>query len=434
MHIYRGNIVYSKDRETLAVHRDSCIAVENGTVEGIYASLPERYAGAPLTDYGDSVLILAFSDLHVHAPKYPQRGLGMDLLLADWLNTYTFPQESKFADPAYAETVYEAFVQSLIENGTFHACVFATIHRETTSRLLERMEERKLRAYVGKVNMDIQSPEYLCETAEESLYETEAFLEQYAGNRYAKPIITPRFAPTCSFELLKGLGKLGRKYGTGMQTHLVESRWEAAEAVRLNPECSCDTEIYEKAGLLENGPAVAAHFIFPTEDDIRILKKHGGYAVQCPDATVNVIAGIMKTAALGDAGINLALGSDIAGGHLPGIYTQAARSVQLSKLKAFYEPEENRSIPFAEAFYMATKAGGKLFGKVGSLEPGYAFDALVIRDFSDQFRKITPDETVERFCYTGNPSDITARFIDGENMNTKGNKAGGTDPEPAGLR
>ena len=414
MRIYHANIVYSKNRNEFAVHKDSYIAVENGIVEGIYEKLPEKYAGAPLTDYGSGVMIPAFSDLHVHAPQYPQRGLGMDLLLADWLNTYTFPQEARYADPEYAKAVYEAFLKSLIENGTFHACVYGTIHREATSGLLEKMEELKLRAYVGKVNMDIQSPEYLCETTEESLRETEIFLETYAGNQYAKPIITPRFAPTCSFELLKGLGKLGKKYQTGMQTHLVESRWEAAESVRLNPECSCDTQIYEKAGLLENGPVIAAHFIFPSDEDIRLLKKCGGYAVQCPDATVNVIAGIMQTASLADAGVRLALGSDIAGGHLPGIYTQASRSVQLSKLKAFYEPEANRAIPFENAFFMATKEGGALFGKVGSLEPGYEFDALVIRDFSDPFREIRPEETVERFCYTGNPTDILAGFIHGK--------------------
>jgi len=414
MQIYHANIVYSKERNKLAVHESSYIAVENGIVEGIWEQLPEKYAGAPLTDYGNSVIIPAFSDLHVHAPQYPQRALGMDLLLADWLNTYTFPQEARYADPEYAAAVYEAFLKSLMENGTFHACVYGTIHREATSGLLERMEALKLRAYVGKVNMDIQSPEYLCETAEESLRETEIFLETYAGNKYAKPIITPRFAPTCSFELLKGLGKLGKKYQAGMQTHLVESRWEAGESVRLNPGCTCDTQIYEKAGLLENGPVIAAHFIFPGEDDIRILKQCGGYAVQCPDATVNVIAGIMQTAALADEGISLALGSDIAGGHLPGIYTQAARSVQLSKLKAFYEPEGNRSIPFESAFYMATKEGGALFGKVGSLEPGYEFDALVIRNFSDPFRAIRPEETLERFCYTGNPADILAGFIHGK--------------------
>ena len=416
MRIYHADIVYSGSRDEMIVRKDSYIAVENGAVEGIYDELPEKYAGAPLTDYGNSVMIPAFSDLHVHAPQYPQRGLGMDLLLADWLNTYTFPQEARYADPEYACEVYEAFVNSLIENGTFHACVYGTIHREATSGLLERMEKLKLRAFVGKVNMDIQSPDYLRETPEESLRETEIFLEQYSGNRYAKPIITPRFAPTCSFGLLKGLGLLGRKYHAGVQTHLVESRWEAAEAVRLNPDCTCDTRIYEKAGLLENGPVIAAHFIFPTDEDIRILKEYGGYAVQCPDATVNVIAGIMRTAALSENGVHLGLGSDIAGGHLPGIYTQAARAVQLSKLKAFYEPEGNRSIPFANAFYMATKEGGALFGQVGSLEPGYEFDALVIRDFSDPFRKISPEETVERFCYTGNPADILAGFIHGENV------------------
>ena len=414
MHLYHADIVYSRSRDELAVCRGGYIAVENGIVEGIYEQLPPKYASVPLTDYGDSVMIPAFSDLHVHAPQYPQRGLGMDLLLADWLNTYTFPQEARYADPEYAAEVYEAFLKDLIANGTFHACVYGTIHRAATSWLLERMEHLKLRAFVGKVNMDIQSPPDLCETVPEALRETEAFLEAYAGNRYARPMITPRFAPTCSFELLQGLGRLGAKYHAGMQTHLVESRWESAEAVRLNPDCACDTQIYEKAGLLENGPVVAAHFIFPSEEDIRILKKYGGYAVQCPDATVNVIAGIMKTASLADAGVRLALGSDIAGGHLPGIYSQAARSVQLSKLKAFYEPEENRSIPFSAAFYMATKEGGALFGKVGSLEPGYAFDALVIRSFSDPFRAISPEETVERFCYMGGPADILAGFIGGE--------------------
>ena len=414
MNIYHGNIVYSKSRDELCVHRDAFIAVERGIVEGIYEQLPEKFSCLPVTDFGNNVLIPAFSDLHVHAPQFPQRGLGMDLLLEDWLNSYTFPQEARYSSLEYAREVYEAFTDTLIANGTFHACVYGTIHREATSWLLERMEALKLRAFVGKVNMDMQSPDYLSETVEGSLRETELFLDAYAGNTYAKPIITPRFAPTCSFTLLKELGRLGSKYRVGMQTHLVESKWEAAESVRLNPDCSCDTRIYEKAGLLDNGPVIAAHFIFPSDEDILILKQHGGYAVQCPDATVNIIAGIMKTAYLSDQGIRLALGSDIAGGHLPGIYTQAARSVQLSKLKWFYEPEENRPISFSNAFYMATKEGGALFGNVGSLERGYAFDALVIRDFSDPFRKIAPEETVERFCYTGSREDIIGRFIGGE--------------------
>ena len=416
MEIYHGNIVYSGTAEGLVSHTDSYIAVEDGIVEGIYPRIPERFAALPVTDFGENVIIPAFSDLHVHAPQYPQRGLAMDLLLDDWLNTYTFPLEARFADPGYAKQVYDAFLADLIANGTMHACVFGTIHREATAYLLEKMEAAGFRAYVGKVNMDAGSPDFLCETTEGALRETERFLEDYSGGRYAKPVITPRFAPTCGRELLFGLGRLSAKYGAGLQTHLVESKWEAAEAKRLFPDCSCDTQIYEKAGLMENGPVVAAHFIFPSEDDIRILKEHGGYAVHCPDATVNITAGIIPAAALKKRGVKLALGSDLAGGALPGIYTQTARAVQLSKLKWFYEPDGNGRITFAEAFRMATKAGGAVFGKVGSLEPGYVFDAVVIRDFSDSFGKLAPEESVERFCYTGNRHDIIARYMNGKTV------------------
>ena len=416
MEIYHGDIVYSKSAEELAEHRGWYLAVEDGVVEGLYPTLPERLAGAPVTELGEDVLIPAFSDLHVHAPQYPQRGLAMDVLLSDWLDRYTFALEAKFADPVFADKVYKAFVEDMIAHGTLHAVVFGTLHREATELLTERLERMAFRSYVGKVNMDTDSPDNLRETVEGSLRDTEAFLEKTSGNKFAKPIMTPRFAPSCSWELLSGLGKLTRKYGVGLHTHIVESLWEAAESVRRYPECGSDTGIYERAGLLEGGPIVAAHFIFPTEEDIRLLKKHNGYAVQCPDATVNIIAGIMRTADLANQGVNLGLGSDIAGGHELGVYKQAARSVQLSKLKAFYEPEGNRGISFPQAFYMATKQGGALFGNVGSLEPGYSFDALVIGGVSDSFLPLTPVQSVERFCYIGEVANIHARYMAGKKI------------------
>ena len=416
MDIYHGSIVYSKSKDELAQFTDSYIAVENGVVEGIYPVLPEKFAGAEVTDFGNGVIIPAFSDLHVHAPQYPQRGIAMDALLYDWLHGYTFPLESKYADPEFAKTVYDAFVDDMIAHGTMHVVVFGTIHSEATGYLIERMENAGLHAYVGKVNMDMESPDYLCETAEDSLRLTEEFLERYMGNGTAKPILTPRFAPTCTFELMKGLGKLGQKYQVGVQTHLVESRWEAEESVRLYPECGCDTGIYEHAGLLGNGPVVGAHFIFPKEDDIRILKKYGGYAVQCPDSTLNIIAGIMQTGTLMDRGVNLGFGSDIAGGANLGVYSQVSRSVQLSKLKEFYEPDGNRTISFAEAFWIGTKHSGELFGKVGSLERGYQFDALVIDGLADPFHELTPAELVERFCYLGETGHIRARYLAGREI------------------
>ena len=423
MQLFHGNIVYSKTQTELAEHKDSYIAVENGVVEEIYPVIPEKFTGVPVTDFREDVIIPAFSDLHVHAPQYPQRGTAMDVLLADWLNNYTFPLEAKFADPEYAKAVYDAFVYDMLLHGTMHAAVFGTIHREATGYLLTRMEHEGMRAFVGKVNMDMGSPDYLCETTEESLRETENFLEEFSGNHFAKPILTPRFAPTCSFELLKGLGRLGEKYHAGLHTHLVESLWEAGESLRLNPGCGSDTGIYENAGLLANGPVIGAHFIFPKEEDIRLMKQYEGFAVQCPDATANVIAGILRTGFLLDSGVKCCLGSDIAGGANLGIYSQIARSVQLSKLKNFYEPEgkdvlvgTNRVISFAEAFWMGTKCGGSVFGKVGSLEPGYGFDALVISGMSDPFHTLSPAELAERFCYLGETGNIKERYLAGRKI------------------
>jgi guanine deaminase len=211
MQLFRGHILYSKSREELAVFENSYLAVEDGIIKGVYETLPQALKGLPVQDFGERVIIPAFSDLHVHAPQYPQRALAMDLLLNDWLNSYTFPLEARYADPDFAHAVYDAFVEDLIANGTLHACIFGTIHPEATGYLLEKLEEKGLSAYVGKVNMDKASPEYLCETTEDSLRRTEEFLEKYAHSRTARPILTPRFAPTCSQKLLDGLGILGRK-------------------------------------------------------------------------------------------------------------------------------------------------------------------------------------------------------------------------------
>ncbi len=413
MELYHGDILYAESCDKLNVFENSYIAVEDGKVEGIYSAIPEKFAGVPVTDHGRGLIIPAFSDLHVHASQFIQRGIGMDLLLNDWLNIYTFPQESHFADPEYAEPIYEAYVDDMIRNGTFHASIFTTIHRGASNILFKKLEEKGLWALVGKVNMDFQSPPYLCETTEESLRETEIFLEEHSGSGNVRPILTPRFAPTCSRELIWGLGKLGKKYQVGVQTHIVESRWEKGESLRLFPDCASDSQIYEKAGLLGNGPSIFAHFIFPGEDDLRVMKEYGCYAVHCPEATTNVIAGIMAVKWQQDQGIRIALGSDIGAGVKNGIYRQCAAAVKLSKLKEFYEPETGKTIDIANAFYLATKAGGAVFGNVGTFEPGYIFNALVIDGVEDAGHPMTPAQRLERFCYSGNDRNIIHRYLNG---------------------
>ena len=415
MEIYRGNIVYSKSSKELVSIVHSYIVVSNGVIQDVLKELPKEYKDYKITDFGNAVIIPAFNDLHVHAPQYPNRGIAMDKLLSDWLNEYTFPLESKYKDEEFAKKVYSAFVNDLIKHGTMHASIYATIHNRATDYLISCLENKGFQAYVGKVNMDKDSPDTLLETTEQSLKDTETFIKKHINNKYAKPILTPRFAPTCSFKLLKGLGKLANKYHVGCQTHIVESLWEKEEAKKCFKDCRCDMQIYEEAGLLKNKPFIAGHFIFPSEEDINLLKKSDGFAIQCPDATTNVIAGIMQTGKLLDEGINLGIGSDISAGSYLGIYRQVASVVRLSKLKAFYEPD-NRTINFNEAFYMATLGSGKLFDKVGSLEKGYYFDALVIDDLEDDFMKLEPAQIVERFCYSGDVNNIKHRFLRGEEI------------------
>ena len=412
--IYHGDILFTPSADRLEIHENSYIIVEDGVVSQICEKIPEQYQGAEVIDYDDKLIIPAFSDLHVHGAQYVQRGIGMDCLLSDWLNHYTFPQESRFQNMEYAKNCYDAFVDDMLRHGTFHANVFATIHREATNYLFDKMEEKGMYGYVGKVNMDCNSPEFLTETTEDSLKETEKYLAEHEGSKKVKTILAPRFAPTCSKPLIDGLGKLAAKYHCGVHTHLVESLWEAQEALNLFPGYSSDAEIYERACPIYHCPAIFAHVISPTNEYKLILKKHGICSFHFPDSTVNIIAGIMPLQHMEAEGLKIAMGTDIAGGHGIGIYRQVARAVQLSKLKEFYEPQESKTITITQAFYHATKESGSVFGKVGSFEKGYAFNALVIDNMEDPWTKMTAEEKLERFCYIGDDRNIKARYIDGE--------------------
>ena len=414
--ICRGDVVYAAEPGKLSVFPESYVIVKDGFVDAVLPALPEEYAGAAVTDYGRGLIIPAFSDLHIHASQFLQRGLGMDRLLFDWLKDYTFPQEARFADLAYAERVYRLAVDSMVRHGTLHSAVFTTLHYEASDLLFRLLDERGLYAYVGKVNMDRNSPPYLTESTADALRDTERFLAEHTFSRTVKPILTPRFAPTCTEELLKGLGRLAKKYSCGVQTHLVESLEEAKSAVELFPGVSCDAEIYERCGLLDGGPSIFAHVIFPSGRDFDILKRCGSIAVHCPDATANITAGIMPAAFLLQEGLPIALGTDIGSGAETAVYRQVARAVQLSKLKEFFEPFGNARISFAQAFYMATKGGGAVFDRVGSLEPGYRFHALVLSGIEDEGFPLSPEERLERFCYAGDDRNIIARYLDGKEL------------------
>ena len=195
----KGNIVYTKDKNELCINEQSYLVCENGKVRGIYKELPDELKNVPVEDMGDQLIIPGLTDLHVHAPQYSFRGLGMDMELLDWLETNTFPEEAKYKDLEYAKKAYGIFAEQMRKSAATRACIFATIHKEATILLMDLMEESGLSTMIGKVNMDRNSPDYLREpSAKDSEEATREWLKMVADKNYdhTRPILTPRFTPS----------------------------------------------------------------------------------------------------------------------------------------------------------------------------------------------------------------------------------------------
>lgn len=413
--ILKGNIAFSVSPDNIMTCSDSYIIVENGLVQGIYQQMPENYAGIQVADYGNDLIIPAFIDLHIHAPQFYQRGVGMDMELLDWLKKYTFPQEEQFSNLDYARRVYRDFADELIRQGTFHASIYATIHKEATEILFEILSKKGIRAYVGKVNIDRNSSRNLIEKTDLSLRETEELIIKYMDNPI-KPIITPRFVPTCSTALLKGLGELAVKYNLPVQSHLAENRNEVEWVQELHPEVETYSEVYHYNQLFGQTPTLMAHCIYLEDKEIELIRNSNVIPVHCPESNLNLASGIMPVRRLLDKGIKVGLGTDVGGGHNISMTKAIVRAIQLSKIAKVHDPSI-LPLTLKEVFYMATKGGGSFFGKVGSFEKDYSFDGIVIDDASLGTPSLDILERLQRFIYIGDDRNIRARYMNGRLVN-----------------
>lgn len=414
----KGNIIFTKEFGVYQIIENGYIVVKDKLVKGVYSKLPKELAGINIKDYGNSIIIPGFIDIHLHAPQFANIGLGLDKELMPWLETYTFPEEAKYSDISYAEKVYSSLIRELWKNGTTRACVFATIHNNSTKLLMDMFAESGLSAYVGKVNMDRNSPDYLVETTESSLYDTEEILKKYS-DKYSlvKPIITPRFVPSCSYELLKELGNLAKKYNVPVQSHLGENYGEISFVKELHPEFENYASIYDAAGLLGDVPTIMAHCVLVDEDEIELLVKKKVFVAHCSNSNCNLTSGIAPIRKLITRGVPVGLASDISGGHTLSMMNIIVNSAQVSNIKWLESNRIDKPLNTAELFYLATKGGGKFFGKVGSFEEGYEFDALVVDDSTlPSFRKLTLEERLQKFIYTGDDRNIKERYVAGRKI------------------
>ena len=311
--VLRGNIVHAPKMGELSILEHGCLVLEDGVIQAVCSDLPRELEGAELRDYGDRLLMQSFVDMHLHAPQYPMLGMGMDLQLLDWLNTYTFPTEARFADTDYARRVYRRLAGDLITSGTTRVCMFSSLHTEATWILMDELERAGVTGYVGKVNMDRNGlPGVLEETTEESIRETVRWLDG-CHFEHVRPIITPRFTPSCTDELMAALGKLARERELYVQSHLSENTREIDWVRELHPDCKQYWETYDKYGLWKDH-TVMAHCVHSDQRERAAIRDAGVVVVHCADSNVNICSGLCPVRQMVNEGLWVTLGSDIAGG------------------------------------------------------------------------------------------------------------------------
>ncbi|KAL4080910.1 hypothetical protein J3A83DRAFT_4203280 [Scleroderma citrinum] len=347
-----------------------------------------------------SFLVPTFCDLHLHAPQFMYHGTGLDLPVMQWLDKYAYKAEEALdAQPDLARTVYTRLAQRLIEVGTGAVLLFGTINSESNLILADAMQRSGVRAFVGKLSMDISSREtYRESSAKASLENARDFIQSCRNlvanlqphQRLVEPVVTPRFVPTCSDELLQGLGKLCEELGVRAQSHLAEAydevKWVKDER-RMD-----DIEVFEKHGLLRES-TVQAHCTFLDSPSFSLLAERKTAVAHCPLSNAYFSEKPFPLREALDIGVMVGLGSDIAGGYSIDIMNSMRQAVAVSRIRQgthFMEgvsgdatnnaAANSLAITWKESLYLATRGGAISLGlkDLGEFKVGAPLDAQEI--------------------------------------------------------
>lgn len=382
----------------------------------------------------DDFFLPGLVDTHIHAPQWPQLGKALHLPLENWLMDCTFPLESKYQDVAFASAMYSSLVSTLLANGTTSAVYFATVHSEATQLLAELCLSKGQRAWVGRVAMDdhSQCPDYYRdESTMQGLRDSETSIEtirQLSGNESerVKPIITPRFIPSCTDEMLEGLGDLARSYNCAIQTHCSESDWEHQYVIDRTG--LRDTEALDKFGLLTR-TTVLAHSNFINHSDMQTIRKRGSGVAHCPLSNQYFAGSVFPLRDALKLGVHVGLGTDISGGPSASQFDTCRHAISASRmLESGVDPStdakergvQDTRINFIEAFYLATTGGGVLLDEpIGLFKEGYHFDAVQISASNPNSNLMyfpemdSQEDLFQKTLYAATRSDIKTVWVDG---------------------
>ncbi|GKY87272.1 guanine deaminase [Sinisalibacter aestuarii] len=362
-----GEALRHESRGAVAIEAGRIVAV--GPADEIRAAHPQ----APVTDHGRALISPGFIDAHVH---YPQTAIiaSWGKRLIDWLNSYTFPEEARFGDPAHAAGIAALYFDLTLASGTTTTVSYATIHPESVDAYFTEAQRRGLRALAGKTCMDENAPDNLSDTAQSAYDDSKRLLEKWHGADRLSYVITPRFAPTSSREQLAALGSLwGEHPDVLMQTHLSEQHEEIAWVHELFPEAQDYVDVYDRFGLLREG-ALMGHAIHLSPRERARLREAGASLIHCPTSNTFIGSGLFDMNGLMNEGQRIGLATDTGGG---------SSFSMLRTMAAAYEVAQLRGTPLhpAQLWWLATAGSAHalhLGDRIGTLAPGYEADLAVI--------------------------------------------------------
>ncbi|XP_036069587.1 guanine deaminase [Oryzias melastigma] len=432
--VFRGTFIHSTPQTALQVLEDALLGVDSagkiafiGKGENVL-ELSQKFGFNP-----SEVIKLAqheffmpgLIDTHIHASQYSYAGTALDMPLLKWLNTYTFPVESHFKDLEFARKVYTQVVKRTLRNGTTTACYFATIHTDASLLLGQIANDFGQRALVGKVCMDRNdSVEHYRETLQESVDETHRFIKELLNKKYplVKPVVTPRFAPSCTEALLKQLGTIAKNNNLHIQSHISENIDELELVKNLFPDSETYTDVYHKFNLLTD-KTIMAHGCHLSDKELTVFRETGTSLSHCPNSNFSLCSGILDARNVLNHKVKLGLGTDVAGGYSSSILDAVRRALDASKVLTIQNPEY-QTLTFEEVFRLATLGGSQVLSlddKIGNFEVGKDFDALRVNVAArggpiDLVQCEAPKILLEKFLNLGDDRNIVEVFVAGRKV------------------
>ncbi|XP_015182300.1 PREDICTED: guanine deaminase [Polistes dominula] len=424
--LFVGSLVHCNKKRELLVIKQAAVLVENGKITDVIVNPNLSTIKADHVTYLNEheFLIPGLIDCHTHAVQFPNLGLGYDRNLLDWLEKYTFPLEKKYVDENFAKHVFKTVVKRTLDMGTTTACYFASLYGKACMELAQAVSKYGQRAFIGKVNMNIDRDDGYCENTVDSIKNTVQFVDDInaLNNPLIKPIITPRFALSCDMKLMIELGLLAKNKNLRIQTHISENLDEIKAVLNMFKDYTSYASVYNAAGLLTD-KTILAHAIYLTDSEIALVRQNDTAVIHCPSSNTCLKSGMCDVRKLISQGLKVGLGTDVAGGQSSSMVEAMRSALAVSNNLATIK-NDYISLDYKEVFYMATLGGAISLGideEVGNLMPGKQFDALVINmnvndSPIDNLMSYTLEEQLQRFIYSGDDRNILEVYVSGRKV------------------